>query len=509
MTISFLPFFSSCDPSRFALSATAEASVRASAEYLKKAPSDTDDWGVVRTRTRLVRAAAVTLGAAVIVPGVPAEVSVPAERTVNLLEELGIFFSSPAQAASYASADDAVNRAWSVESPDIAAISRDASANRDTVWQSFEPVTTEGFAKERAPYRDGYGTLFGPAANEVIRCRTESDPTCRAIQVLDKGFPERPAMSEDILTGRDEVVDNADGGSGGSGSAGTGCRPNIVHTPERVETETCSTGGFYSDLACRKGWEEGPALTLTRWRCTDTKDQESNFTCRVTSAFTTTPVWTSTCSYGSEASAPEKSFFRLTSATAKAVWPATCTAPQYVVSDTVCEDILSVTKQTTACTVGSVSTASNTGGADLAGDACPGGTVFTSKKPCVANEVTNRASFTLQLDRFPAATLRGPGFRSVTHSTTNACSCRYQVESVTCDNGTCIADLSATVFVQQNGVSRRTGVVTVRHVYTTEVAVWEESWTSTCPDVVKTTAGSNAETKAMPGGSDVAAEVLP
>lgn len=375
------------------------------------------------------------------------------------------------------SAEEAAALAWETPSPDIGSMSESASQNRDEVWQSFEPVTSEGFEKEKAPYQDGYGALFGPASGEVVRCRDKVDTTCRAIQVLDKGFPERPAISEDDLAGRDEIVEDSGGSSGPSGD---GCRPNVVTTPDRVETEVCSAGGFYSDLVCRKGWEEGPATTLTRWRCRDSESSDSSFTCRVTASFTTTPVWTSSCSFGEEAAVPAKSFKKITRATARANFPALCTAPQYTVSETVCEDVLTVEKETSACTPGSVSTATNSGGADLAGDPCPGGVTLKSEKTCVENETPRRTTVKLTLDGFPSVTLRVGGYRDVTQSGSD-CTCRYKVQKVTCDGGTCFLDASATVYHRSGGSNRETGTVTIRHVYQTATTSWKETWTSTCP----------------------------
>ena len=57
-------------------------------------------------------------------------------------------------------------------------------------------------------WAEGKGTLTGSAEATVIECRGKTDTTCRAIQVLDKGFPERPVIGEDVLAGRDEIVNN-------------------------------------------------------------------------------------------------------------------------------------------------------------------------------------------------------------------------------------------------------------------------------------------------------------
>lgn len=411
--------------------------------------------------------------------GTPVDVLLALTTAGATMTGLALLTTLLASDAAHAalSAEEAAALAWETPSPDIGSMSESASQNRDEVWQSFEPVTSEGFEKEKAPYQDGYGALFGPASGEVVRCRDKVDTTCRAIQVLDKGFPERPAISEDDLAGRDEIVEDSGGSSGPSGD---GCRPNVVTTPDRVETEVCSAGGFYSDLVCRKGWEEGPATTLTRWRCRDSESSDSSFTCRVTASFTTTPVWTSSCSFGEEAAVPAKSFKKITRATARATFPALCTAPQYTVSETVCEDVLTVEKETSACTPGSISTATNSGGADLAGDPCPGGVTLKSEKTCVENETPRRTTVKLTLDGFPSVTLRVGGYRDVTQSGSD-CTCRYKVQKVTCDGGTCFLDASATVYHRSGGSNRETGTVTIRHVYQTATTSWKETWTSTCP----------------------------
>ena len=63
----------------------------------------------------------------------------------------------------------------------------------------------------------------------------------------------------------------------------------------------------------------------------------------------------------------------------------------------------------------------------------------------------------------------------------SGCTCRYKVEKVTCDGGTCFLDAKATVYHRSGGTNRETGVVTIRHVYQTATTSWKETWTSTCP----------------------------
>ena len=154
--------------------------------------------------------------------------------------------------------------------------------------------------------------------------------------------------------------------------------------------------------------------------------------------------------------------------------------------------MLTVEKETSACKPGSVSTATNTGGADLANDPCPGGVTLKSEKTCVENETPRKTTVKLTLDGFPSVTLRLGGYRDVTQSG-SGCTCRYKVEKVTCDGGTCFLDAKATVYHKSGGTNRETGVVTIRHVYQTATTSWKETWTSTCPGSKARGAGARSD----------------
>ena len=162
--------------------------------------------------------------------------------------------------------------------------------------------------------------------------------------------------------------------------------------------------------------------------------------------------------------------------------------------------MLTVEKETSACTPGSVSTATNSGGADLANDPCPGGVTLKSEKTCIANEHPRRTTVKLTLDGFPSVTLRVSGFRDVEQPGTT-CRCRYKVLSVTCDGGTCFLDASATVYHRSGSTNRETGTVTIRHVYNTSTTSWKETWTSTCPGAKARPARTESERPAKGGAN--------
>ncbi len=106
---------------------------------------------------------------------------------------------------------DAVHAAHAVALPDKDAILQAGTAEADKTFEGFGGVHPEKATEEKALYQSGMGALYEPAVGSVVRCRDREDPTCRAVQILDRGFPERPPISDDILIGRDEVVGNAEG----------------------------------------------------------------------------------------------------------------------------------------------------------------------------------------------------------------------------------------------------------------------------------------------------------
>ena len=128
--------------------------------------------------------------------------TVPVRRLISLMTfALGLSIALPSHALTVS---EAVAAARNTQLPDIDGI----MANHDGVLDAVGGGSTEGLDDVKNLWADGKGTLTGSAEATVIECRGKTDTTCRAIQVLDKGFPERPVIGEDVLAGRDEIVNN-------------------------------------------------------------------------------------------------------------------------------------------------------------------------------------------------------------------------------------------------------------------------------------------------------------
>ena len=115
--------------------------------------------------------------------------TVPVHRLISFLTfALGLSLALPSHAVTVA---EAVAVARNTQLPDIDGI----MANHDGVLDAVGGGSTEGLDDVKNLWADGKGTLTGSAEATVIECRDRTDTTCRAIQVLDKGFPERPSSA--------------------------------------------------------------------------------------------------------------------------------------------------------------------------------------------------------------------------------------------------------------------------------------------------------------------------
>lgn len=154
-------------------------------------------------------------------------------------------------------AAEAVRAAKATPRPDVKGMIGEA-AKRPSEWLGgFGSGDLDAVREEAALYRDGEGELYGPAVNVVAGCRNAEDPECRAVQILDRGFPERPPIPDDILAGRDEVIDGIGSGSTGSVAPGIGssgvCTDFVISTKPVYAEEVCRLGGWYDEATCRTG----------------------------------------------------------------------------------------------------------------------------------------------------------------------------------------------------------------------------------------------------------------
>ena len=169
--------------------------------------------------------------------------TVPVRCLISLMTfALGLSIALPSHAVTVA---EAVAAARNTQLPDIDGI----MANHDGVLDAVGGGSTEGLDDVKNLWADGKGTLTGSAEATVIECRGKTDTTCRAIQVLDKGFPERPVIGEDVLAGRDEIVNNPTVTPDDNDT----CK-DVTSEADPVEvTKTCRAGGWWNEKACRIG----------------------------------------------------------------------------------------------------------------------------------------------------------------------------------------------------------------------------------------------------------------
>ena len=368
---------------------------------------------------------------------------------------------------------DAVSSAMAVTPPDYSAVISDAAKDPSEILGAVGSASTDGLDKQTSLYQNGMGVLYDPAVETVVNCRTETDTTCRAIQILDKGFPERPPVPDDMLLGRDETVGNASAGDTGIENGTTGCRPVTVTTGGTETTETCRPGGWFTDVSCRTGVTEIGIVTAKYFSCGNSEARREDLSCRSSVAPGSVTSWNERCFFGTDASNDYPSLFEKTEATATALFPANCTAPQGSVETVSCQEILTVTS-TPGCTAGTVTSASAKGGLDLFSDACALGDTLTISHTCGVNRIV-----TASLNGFPSVSLR-EGYRVyMDHNTDSRCHVNYSAKRFSCTTESCVAQVTATVTL----VQINTGSVTVILTYPNQVASQEEVWEDRCAGI--------------------------
>ncbi len=364
-------------------------------------------------------------------------------------------------------AADAVRAARETKRPDYKAMIGDAADRRDETLGGFGSGELSLVKDEAALYRDGEGELYGPSVMKVVGCRNADDPECRAIQVLDRGFPERPQIPDDMLDFRDDVIAGIGQGNppdnmGGIGESGV-CSDFTITTKPVYAEEVCRPGGWYDEATCRTGWEDGPASILTRWRCKKEAAVSEALACRIPVDFSTVTETIERCFFGAEAAKPESVSIEETSATATAVFPAVCEAPQYAEEEFTCDTSLTVTTGET-CTIDEVTSARTTGDPSLAEDGCPGGTWLEMRHKCSSRELATRPSthrFELELEGYAVKTLSQNGSVELKSPGNARCKAVIEVATVSCTGMNCIAPAEATVYHDDIP----TGSITIRFPY--------------------------------------------
>lgn len=384
-------------------------------------------------------------------------------------------FSIPAAQAAEITADEAVRQAHGVERPDVGGLISNAAQNKEENLGAFGGGDLGLVEKESGYWAGGNGVLFGPASSRVVACRNESDPECQAVQVMDHGFPERPAVPDDVIIGRDEVVEGAGDEVPGVGGD-EGCRSFVIESKPTVETNVCRSGSPFGELTCRAGWEESAVSVMTKWACSKSSPLAESLVCQVPAHFTTTKEHTERCFFDENALAVAYRSTVTTEAEASAVFPATCRATQMTTSDVSCSQILEVAGEPT-CTLGEVSKSVTPGPYWLFQDACRQGDTLTIEQTCERALQDRMRTVKLSLNGWPSRTLRGPT-SSTWSSNDGKCSATFLIESHVCNGTDCLIKVKVTV---KAGLITQ-GTISALHPYLgwSYNAGLVDSWTDNC-----------------------------
>lgn len=236
--------------------------------------------------------------------------------------------------------------------------------------------------------QDGQGMLFAPGRTEADRCKSAGDPTCLAVQVVDRESTTRPEIdpdvSGDLEAGRDEIVGNAEDWVHieGTGSTGT-CRPHISTVVKPSVTHTCdvrvSQESTSETHACLIAWES-ILEESSRWMCRIVDRKEFSATCSVPVVVKQETTSTVACYEGVKNATPASCPVTVTAET-KEKHLAVCVRPKYRTIVRQCSKRL-VVKPSGTCTVGTVTEATNTDYAALTEDSIPGVETLTVSATC-------------------------------------------------------------------------------------------------------------------------------
>ena len=365
---------------------------------------------------------------------------------------------------------EAVQDAMIVENPAYGDIIAEAGRDPSAVLGAVGSASVEGLDAQTGLFQDGMGALYAPAVTTVIGCRTADDPTCRAVQILDKGFPERPPISDDVLLGRDEVVDSA----GTPTDPGVDVKPGActdvtLGAPSVTTTETCRAGGWFEDVACRVGPVESGTVEAKYFGCSVREAESEKKTCLIPVSMSSTVDWYERCWFGAEALAPSYTVRETTTAAASALYPVTCRAPQASVEEVACSEIRYV-KKDPGCEAGSKTTVTVTGGSELTNDVCPDGDTLTVSHVC-----GSMSSLQMGLNSYRTLTVsKGQTTAPQRHPSNSACRASYQFKSASCTSDACTATALVTVRYGNTKLGSITARLTYKNETENEVVYWED-----------------------------------
>lgn len=371
---------------------------------------------------------------------------------------------------------DAVRAANDTVLPDVNTIVTEGTTNADRTFNGFGGLHPEQTGREQALWQDGTGVLLDPAIGAVVNCRDKTDPACRAVQVLDKGFPERPLISEDHLIGRDTVIENAGGHQPGIDNGTTGCKPVIVETQPSFSTETCRAGTPFEDRDCRRGVTQHGTTVSRLFSCGTNEATEKTLACRILSTMETTSDFIERCFFGTDELKPQTTIKEETTARATAVWPVICQAPQATTETVTCDEVL-VIENTPVCQPGTSVSVTVTDSGSLTVDACPGGDRVTATHDCGAGQYVR-----FSISGFHTVTL-GAGRTAILRGISNRrCRATLVFDSQTCTDAACVARWHADIRHSNFPLGTMTGTL----VYPDDNASnTKETWVDNCKDLRK------------------------
>lgn len=390
---------------------------------------------------------------------------------------LSILLAAP-QAAGGGENDaaaEAVRAARAAAVPDFGSMVR--NADKSQYLDAFGGGDLSLTAEQSALYQNGAGELYGPAVARVTGCRNASDPECLAVQVLDKGFPERPAVGDDVLAGRDEIVEGAEGVPPGTSTDDGTCHDFVVSVPAQTSVEVCRAGGWFEDVSCDAGWMAAQETSLTRWACTKMEAVAEPLVCQAPADFTTKPVYAERCFFDLDAFPTAASGRETAAASASASFPAVCDETRFTEEEFTCDAVLSVSPQA-SCTMGETTSGQAVGDSTLFDDECPGGDTLTLSHECRREAAASRAVL-LSLNGWgDGVSLRSGNSITVAHPTASVCKARLTVVSIDCTGLSCIASAEAVIY--GSGVPR--GTISAKLPFTAygQSSALEDVWSDGC-----------------------------
>ena len=341
--------------------------------------------------------------------------------------------------------------------------------------------------------QNGQGVLFAPGRTEADRCWSASDPTCLAVQVVDKASVERPEidpdLAGDLIAGRDEVAGSADDiiDVDGTGSTGS-CRPHTSTITKPSTTQTCDvrtwTEGTSSTHACMTAWESIMEES-SAWACRIVEREEFSATCSVPVVVRQETTSRVAC-YEGVKEAQKNTCPVIVTAEEKQKHLAVCVTPLYRTVQRQCSRRL-VVKPTGTCTIGAVTEVSNTDYAALTEDAVPGADTLTVSTTCSETPDGVLPSITISTNR----TTHGPAEVSVATNeavfdlpvTLAGGSARFS-GSTSCNGRECISSVRMTVFAGTGASAVYSGEVFARLVFVRFMKIDEaEYWSETCTGI--------------------------